>query len=151
MPDYTVKPERTSWRDEWISNRHRAWGWDCPMVDIDFLAAEYDQARAVAIIEYKAAGAPISDFSKANYRVLIGMADTLKIPFAVVRYHSGQSLFYVQPGNELARFAFTCQQIVSEFEYVGQLYRLRKRETPETISRQLSRQNQLKAKSADSN
>ena len=32
-----VRPERTGWRDEKLSQRHRMWGWDCPAVDIDFL------------------------------------------------------------------------------------------------------------------
>ena len=150
MSDRSVRSERTGWRDEWISNRHRAWGWDCPMVDIDFLAAEYDQAKVVAVIEYKAAGAPIHDFTKANYRTLIGMSETLKVPFAVVRYHPTQSLFYVIPGNDRAKFAFTNQKIISEFEYVEQLYRLRKRETPEAIASQLSRQNVLLTKNAAS-
>lgn len=148
MSDRSVRLERTGWRDEWISNRHRTWGWDCPMVDIDFLAAEYDQAKPVAIIEYKAAGAAISDFTKPSYKVLIGLANAANIPFAVVRYHAKQSLFYIQPGNDLANFAFTCKKIISEFEYVGQLYRLRQRETPETIGQQLSRQNTLQKDAA---
>lgn len=145
MPDYTVRQERTGWRDEWISNRHRAWGWDCPMVDIDFLAAEYDQAKPVAIIEYKAAGAAQHDFSKPSYKVLIGLANIAQIPFAVVRYHPAQCLFYIIPGNDQAKLAFTHNRIISEFEYVGELYRLRKRETPETVAQQLSRQNRLTA------
>lgn len=145
MSNRQVRSERTGWRDEWISNRHRCWGWDCPMVDIDFLAAEYDQAKPVAIIEYKAAGAALHDFSKPSYKVLIALANAANIPFAIVRYHPEQSLFYIIPGNESAQLVFTCNRIISEFEYVGQLYRLRKRQTPETVERQLSRQNVLRA------
>ena len=48
-----VAPERTGWRDEKISLRHRMWGFDCPAVDVDFVMVEFDRARVVAIVEYK--------------------------------------------------------------------------------------------------
>ena len=48
-----VRRERSGWRDEWISKRHRLWGFDCPAVDIDFLMLEYDRSVPCALIEYK--------------------------------------------------------------------------------------------------
>ncbi len=37
IPDNTsVRQERTGWRDEKISQRHREWGYNCPAVDLDF-------------------------------------------------------------------------------------------------------------------
>ena len=48
-----VKQERTNWRDEALSQRHRQWGWNCPGLDLDFVFLEYDKGRAVAVVEYK--------------------------------------------------------------------------------------------------
>lgn len=39
--------ERTGWRDERLSRRHREWGFDCPMVDCDFIAVEFDHKEPV--------------------------------------------------------------------------------------------------------
>ena len=54
--------ERTGWRDERISQRHRLWGVECQAIDLDFLLveyrSEYDDIRPVAIIEYKHECAP---------------------------------------------------------------------------------------------
>ena len=40
MKTKTVPRERTGWRDEEISRRHRLYGVSCPMIDIDFLVSE---------------------------------------------------------------------------------------------------------------
>ena len=45
--------ERTGWRDQALSERHRAWGWDCPALDMDFVMIEYDNGKATALVEYK--------------------------------------------------------------------------------------------------
>lgn len=39
-------PERTGWRDENLSRRHREWGFHCPAVDLGFLLIEYDTGEA---------------------------------------------------------------------------------------------------------
>lgn len=45
--------ERTGWRDEAISARHRRWGYNVPAVDLDFPLIEYDRGVCKAIIDYK--------------------------------------------------------------------------------------------------
>lgn len=46
--------ERSGWRDEWISRRHRdLYGRDCPALDLDFMLIEYDTAEPRALVEYK--------------------------------------------------------------------------------------------------
>jgi hypothetical protein len=44
-----VRPERTRWRDEALSARHRKWGFHCPAVDLDLILCEYDTAHVAAI------------------------------------------------------------------------------------------------------
>ena len=49
-----VRQERTGFRDLWINEWHRnVLGYNCPVLDIDFLAAEYNLGRAAAIFDYK--------------------------------------------------------------------------------------------------
>ena len=60
-----VRQERTGWRDEALSKRHRDWGWDCPAIDIDFLMIEYDKGKSVALVEY--GGKTNATNAKENY------------------------------------------------------------------------------------
>lgn len=45
--------ERSGWRDQEISQRHRRWGFNCPAVDLDFLMLEYHRGIPVAVVDYK--------------------------------------------------------------------------------------------------
>ena len=45
--DKSVRAERTHWRDEALSERHRLWGYDCPAVDVDFLLRDLVKASAL--------------------------------------------------------------------------------------------------------
>lgn len=45
--------ERSGWRDQEISKRHRDWGFNCPAVDLDFLMLEYYFGTPVALVDYK--------------------------------------------------------------------------------------------------
>ena len=56
MKNYSVdgvRQERTNWRDQELSARHRTWGFNCPAVDLDFLMVEYNIGKPVGLIEYK--------------------------------------------------------------------------------------------------
>lgn len=121
-----VKTERTGWRDEWISNRHRGWGWDCPMVDIDWLVVDYTRKQAVAIVEYKAKGAKQPNPADANYTVLRGIADKLNIPFFVVFYSPDEAMFMVEAFNPLGKAIVANKQVMTERQYVGFMYSIRK-------------------------
>tara|TARA_Y100000310_G_scaffold318724_1_gene373138 strand:- start:1642 stop:2037 length:396 start_codon:yes stop_codon:yes gene_type:complete len=122
-----VKVERTGWRDQGLSNRHRAWGWDCPAVDIDFLMLEYDTGIPVALIEYKHARAKMQSQNHPSYRAISTLATRANIPFYAVRYTNDYSQYRIIPLNDLAK-AITPHRIdLSEQDYVNFLYDLRNR------------------------
>ena len=133
-----VKQERSGWRDQWISQRHRAWGYDCPCVDIDFLAIEYTQRVPVALVEYKAARPFRIDTEAANYQALINASAGMNVPLLVVFYSPRYAWFYVQPLNYQAQRWFGRGQWLSEREYVGELYALRGLSVPSSVAGQLS-------------
>jgi len=83
-----VAQERTGWRDQEISARHRMWGYDCPALDLDFLMLEYDQGKAAALVEFKNEKAMPIRMGHPSIRALIGLADAANIPLFLVRYDS---------------------------------------------------------------
>lgn len=119
--------ERTRWRDEEISLRHRDWwGRDCPMVDIDFLAVEYNHGLPVAVVEYKHYNRKALELEHANYRALTELADRAQIPFLVATYWPECWAFSVTPVNELARSIYRKPgKMLTEREFVQSLYYMR--------------------------
>ncbi len=87
-----VRPERTGWRDQQISNRHRLWGWDCPGADLDFVMVEFDKGLPKALVEYKALGAAFPNQKHPTYQALRVLADASGIPFLIVFYDSRTSM-----------------------------------------------------------
>lgn len=136
----SVRKERSGWRDEALSRRHREWGFDCPMVDIDFLTVEYDYSTPTALIEYKKEDAnvnfdEISDkgASPQSYKALKSLSDNSNIPLLVIIYTNNLKQYYVIPMNEFA-YKYVPQEIVlSELEYVALLYKMRRRQIPDNI------------------
>lgn len=133
--------ERTGWRDEGISKRHRRWGFNCPAVDLDFLMVEYNLGLPVGLVEYKHHQARTPDVRHATYRALTSLADGYAkdgkadpLPFLVAFYWPDVWAFRVTPVNEAARRAFSPSEVLSEYEYVRRLYRLRRL----TLSKELS-------------
>lgn len=120
-----VRQERTGWRDERISRRHREWGAACTAVDIDFLLLEYHANAPAALIEYKAVGARWPDMSKGVYPALRTLSDCARIPFFLVFYEPTRWWFRLVPANDHAKRHFPYQVTLSEREYVSALYRLR--------------------------
>lgn len=135
-----VKLERTGWRDEWISNQHRKFGWNAPMVDIDFLGLEYDSGQPVAIIEYKHYNARVN-LNHPSIQAQSILATNSKIPFFVVVYYPETSHYYLYPINQIAQQIKYCDQPrpVSERNFVKLLYHLRKRSAPEDILNNLEK------------
>lgn len=124
-----VRQERTGWRDEAISSRHRVWGFNCPAVDLDFLVAEYNVGKPVALIEYKHNLAWIPNLQHATYRALSDLADGYRdapLPFLVVFYWPDLWAFRVLPVNTVAHEHFITGDTFSEREFVRRLYRLRR-------------------------
>lgn len=139
-----VKREFMGFRDAWISDRHRRWGKDAPMVDIDFLVIDYDRCQVRALVEYKCgvrddgiATAP-PDFARANYQTLINMADRLSVPMFVVYYDRARITFTVYPANRWAQHLTTTPKIFSEVEWVERIYALSGRILPDNLRAVLS-------------
>lgn len=138
-----VRQERTGWRDEDISARHRLWGWDCPAIDIDFLMVEYDYGSPKALIEYKYWNetARHPNLNSPSYAAIRELADNSKIPFLIVFYFKNPWIFHVVPGNQFASLAGFPDQNRhwTEREFVESLYRLRGRLLPQDIDAKLCR------------
>lgn len=141
-----VKEEKTCWRDLVLLKRHRVWGWDCPAEDIDFL--EYDNRKAVALIEYKR---QIGDLENcyipkgkeenvANLEALIDLANKASLPAFITFYHqSGKTWwFHILPLNDIATKADPPPGIVNEYKYVEFLYWLRHKAIPESTKQRLA-------------
>lgn len=142
-----VKQEGRGYRDMWLSNRHRQWGEDVPMVDADFWAIEYDRAKTVALIEYKCGVTdngyvlPAPDFSRASYRAQIDLANRADIYIFVVYYFKGTASFKVYPANEktLQLAKGRTEILFSEEEWVERLYWIRGRSMPDEVRANLSK------------
>jgi hypothetical protein len=123
-----VKEERSGWRDMDLSRRHRKWGFNAPIVDIDFLVIEYNRAKPMAMVEYKLSGAPIPDIKSASYRALLDLANNYGktgIPFLISVYRKCPWMFKIIPVNDLAKNLFAHNEELSEKEYVSRLYDIR--------------------------
>ena len=131
-----VKEERTGWRDQEISTRHRSWGYDCPALDLDFLMLEYDLGKAAALVEFKNEKAKPIHMGHPSIRALIGLADAAKIPLFLVRYASNFSWYFVTPGNAKAREFVPEPFELSELEWIQLLYRCRGRNMPDKLASQ---------------
>lgn len=127
-----VRPERTGWRCEKISRRHRDWGYNCPAVDLDFVVAEYNHGKPVAIIEYKDRHAKPPDITHPTYTALICLADYFRdgpLPCLIATYDSEDWWVVVQPLNGAARAHYVHVppgQALTEQRFVRSLYLLRK-------------------------
>ena len=125
-----VRPERTGWRDLSLSQRHRRWGWDCPAVDLDFLFLEYDNGKAVALVEYKHEQAAPQYRTHPTYQAMIDLGNRAGVPVFGVRYAGDFSWWRVCPLNAHAKMWLRQQTRMTEHEWVTLLYRVRGREAP---------------------
>ncbi len=128
-----VKPERSGWRDERISRRHRTCGVACPATDIDFLLVETAGAEPKAIIEYKHERADLNYGVSYQYVALRKLAFNARLPFFVVQYADDFSWFKVYSMNDLAKNYVYDSKSMSELEFVKLLYLLRNKEMPQEV------------------
>jgi len=125
-----VKQERTSWRDEGLSKRHRLWGWDCPAIDIDFLLIEYNQGKAYALVEYKNEHAPTQHTvfdgrRNKSYEALIGLGNAANVAVIGCRYADDYSWYKPVPLNEKAQEFLPKGGIkMSEQDWIRTLHRI---------------------------
>lgn len=129
--------ERTGWRDESISQRHRAWGYNCPAVDLDFLMVEYNFGKPVGLVEYKHHHSTAQpNLLHPTYRALTELANASGLPFIIAKYWPEIWCFRVLPVNDVAKKHFLMCEELSEMQFVTRLYRIRNM----TISRELKQQ-----------
>ena len=125
-----VRLEKTGWRDEWISNRHRTWGFDCPATDIDFLMVEYSKREPMALIEYKTVGSmKYLGHKKAllDHLPVSRLATMANLPSFIVAYDQKEILFYVKSTNSIgeAKLLVDTWRVMAEKSFVDFLYHLR--------------------------
>lgn len=120
-----TRQERTGWRDEKISARHREWGYNCPAVDLDFLVVEYNLGKPVALIEYKHEGAMMPNFNHPTYRAIRELANMSNLPFMVVFYNNESWWFRVYPQNDHSKKIYREATLLTEKRYVESLYYMR--------------------------
>lgn len=138
-PSPGVKPERSHWRDEALSLRHRSYGFDCPAVDLDFILLEFNTGRPCALVEYKSGDPRPLDFGHPSYRALVALADASEIPALVAFYSPVFWSFTCYPLNSHAREWLTDGERLCELEYVAMLYQIRGREVPASVACRLNR------------
>jgi hypothetical protein len=126
-----VSSERSGWRCEAISQKHREWGFNCPAVDLDFVLLEFNWGKPVAIIEYKEKRARRADTQSWSFLALKELADGYRrrgLPFLLVRYCKEAWWFEVTPLNEAAfeYYGEGKSHRVSQREFVRGLMRMRR-------------------------
>lgn len=136
MPE--VRVERTNWRDEGLSKRHRKWGWDCPALDIDFLMLEYDRGKASALVEYKNEHAAPQYPSHPSYQALIDVGNRAGLPVIACRYTDDFKKWTVTPLNGIATQYVSRKTEMSESEWVSLLYHIRGNEPPIDLEQSLT-------------
>ena len=133
----TVKQERSGWRDESISRRHREWGWDCPAIDIDFLLLNYSHGQPTALVEYKHEKVKSISPSHPSFKALIALGTMAKLPVFCVRYSDNLVEYIVIPLNEIASTYVGGRTIMSELQWVSMLYRINKDRIPNHIKNKI--------------
>lgn len=123
--------EQTGWRDEWISKRHRTWGYDLPATDIDFILLEYgwEDKKPVALIEYKTIGSMRylgAEKAIRDNRPISTLATMANLPAFIVAYDTKNVSFYVKSTNNAAEHINTYNWLMmSESSFIDFLHNLR--------------------------
>jgi hypothetical protein len=143
-----VRLERTGWRCQAISQRHRQWGYNCPCVDLDFVVAEYNHGKPVAIVEYKDKHAQPPDLGHPTYKALAELSDGYRdgpLPFFIATYCSLDWWFVVTPINDRAKayYGKVAGQPLTEQRFVKSLYLLRKKSLDDEDMRVIERLNAI--------
>lgn len=122
--------ERSGFRDEGISRKHRQWGKELTATDIDFLMNEYraDTHQPKAIIDYKHEKRDVASYEDSAVTAQAVLATNAGIPFFIVRYSADYCDYWVFPRNRFAtRFIYETDlgRRMDEASFVEFLYKLR--------------------------
>jgi hypothetical protein len=128
-----VKRTRITHNDrlQWISDRHKKWGWNVPFFDLDyfsFLGVEYDRAKPVALIEYK--HHQERDIHKTAKAALRELSIRALVPAFIVRYNPESAIFLIEPLTDQAKSLISTEKVgwIIEYDYMKFLYEIRLRE-----------------------
>jgi hypothetical protein len=127
-------------RDARLSLRHRYYyGPDCPMIDLDWIVAEYASRTPAAIIEYKHAspGGNSRPRENANLDTFRALATMAGLPAWVAIYRPASWSYKVFPQNAAACVLVGvgpgAHRYMTEREYVELLHRVRGVPTPSRV------------------
>lgn len=130
--------ERTGWRDEALSARHRGYGFDCPMTDIDgLLTCEYDRAEPVCLLEYKCKPPMPPNMEDPQFRVLRRLGDRAGLPVVLAYYEPESWSYTLYPLNGLAEEWVLSGEQLSEVSFVNRLHLIRGRTLPQEVGEKL--------------
>ena len=115
---------------DYRKTRHRAWGFNCPAIDIDFLMVEFHTGKPVAIIDYKRYTGSIKNLNQKSIDAISTLANNSNIPFFVVFYWDDVWAFQITAINNIAKnislqHKIDEDKILTEQQYVYFLYKLR--------------------------
>ena len=118
-----------------LSDRHRTYGFDVPMTDLDqIIALEYDNKIPVALIEYKHAASrePLSSSTEA----IANLGRMAGIPAFHVTYmisdNGDGDQTWTYTVRRMDRVEDGYPKLLTETQFVAGLYKLRGREIPDT-------------------
>ena len=100
------KEIRTALHNEKLSLWHRQnLGRNCPMLDLDFVAIEYNNNVPAAIIEYKHINGKYGCSGRMpdNYQILADLATASGLPFLEISYNDDLSEWFIWAFNDIAR------------------------------------------------
>ncbi len=127
--------EMTFSRDARASIRHRLYGKDCPMADLDgFIWYEYHNRRVAALVEMKywtTDARKVMD--SANTAALRDLAQRADLPAWICFYDPARWVYRVETLNDQAREIFVGKRYHTEREYVEALYRVRGMDAPKEV------------------
>lgn len=135
-----------------LSDRHHAWGQDCPAVDLDFMMCEYNHGISVALVDYKHFCADIYRSNDTNYNAMseLYLKDGRQVPLFIARYWPESWAFKTKAVNDAAitwanGFGWDGNwRDQTEQQFVRMLYRLRKDALTAGDERTIERLNTLK-------
>ena len=96
--------EAKEWRDEWISERHRTWGYELPATDIDFMLLEYSGSKPIALIEYKTIGSMKYvgiDKVMRGHAPVSNLATMANLPSFICAYDQQRVIFWWKGTNKM--------------------------------------------------
>jgi hypothetical protein len=93
-----AKKRKIEHPSEWISERHRLWGVNAPMLNNDwfsFLVIEYDNGKAVALVEYKHRRE--KEMERSQRSALTDLGTRANLPTFIVKYDDEEIRYFIIP------------------------------------------------------